>query len=76
MIINNNKYDLKINGNKFDKNISDRQTKIIKIELESKIDLGTGNLKDYILRERNDIFLKETIEEKIIEIDKEVIILN
>ena len=71
MIINNNKYDLKINGNKFDKNISDRQTKIIKIELESKIDLGTGNLKDYILRERNDIFLKETIEEKIIEIDKD-----
>ena len=71
MIINNNKYDLKINGNKFDKNISDRQTKIIKIEVESKIDLEVGKLKDYILRERNDIFLKETIEEKVIEMDKD-----
>ena len=70
MIINNNKYDLKIDGNKFDKNIDNRQSKIIKIEIESKINLGAENFKDYITRERNDIFDKETIEEKVIEMKK------
>ena len=70
MIINNNKYDLKIDGNKFDKNIANRQSKIIKIAIESKRNLGTENFKDYIVRERNDIFLKETIEEKVIEMEK------
>ena len=70
IIINNNNYDLKIDGNKFDKNIAKRQSKIIKIEIESKRNLGTENFKDYITRERNDIFDKETIEEKIIEMKK------
>ena len=70
MIINNNNYDLKINGNKFDKNIANKQSKIIKIEINSKIDLEIANFKYYITRERNDIFQKKTIKEEVLEIEK------
>ena len=71
MLINNNKYDFKINGNKFNKKVSLGQSKIIKIEIETKKDLEYENFKNYIGRERKDIFQNETrIEEEVIEIEK------
>ena len=68
---NNNKYDLKINGNKIDKNLVLGKSKIISIEIESKPDLEAENFKKYIIRERNTLFQEETkIEDEIIEIEK------
>ena len=71
MIIKNDRYDLKVNGNKFDKNLILGESRIINIEIESKKDLERENFNNYIARERNEIFEKETtIEEEVIEIEK------
>ena len=70
-ILKSNKYDLKINGSKIDRDSFLGQSKINKIEIETKIDLEFENFKNYIIRERNDSFENETkIEEEIIEIEK------
>ena len=55
---NNDKYDLKIESDKSHVNSNKGQLKIIKIEINSKIDLEEKNLKDYITRERMFIFRK------------------
>ena len=67
---NNDKYDLKIESEKSDVNSKNRQSKIIKIEINSKIDLEYKNFKNYITRESLLLFDKEIKEEKVIEVEK------
>ena len=70
-ILKSDKYDLKINGSKIDRDSELSQSKINQIEIESKRDLEFDNFKNYIARERNENFEKDTkIEEEIFEIEK------
>ena len=70
-ILKSDKYDLKINGSKIDRDSELSQSKINQIEIESKRDLEFDNFKNYIARERNENFEKDIkIEEEIFEIEK------
>ena len=72
MIIDNDKYDFKINGNKIDKNSVFGVSKIFRIDIESKKDLEYENFQKYITRERNTLFEEDEtiIEEEVIELEK------
>ena len=70
IVQNNNKYDLKIDSDKSNVSSKKEQLKIIKIEINSKIDLEDKNFKDYITRERMFIFDKEIKDEKVLKVEK------
>ena len=67
---NNDKYVFKIESGKSDMNSENGQSKIIKIEIYSQIDLEDTNFKNYITRESLLLFDQEIKEEKVIEVEK------